>query len=104
MFGRPERTTVSLAAKSSPLGGPASYYGQAAEIDLKRLGRREWWLWFSALTVTAQKAVGIIRASQSPARQPAAPTRDNDQDPLACRLRAMHQSPVFHRASHSPAH
>jgi len=65
MFGRPERTTVSLAAKSSPLGGPASYYGQAAEIDLKRLGRREWWLWFSALTVTALSAGGLLLTSFS---------------------------------------
>lgn len=72
MFGRPERTTasalgdrVSLAAKSSPLEGPASYYGQAAEIDLKRLGRREWWLWFSALTVTALSAVGFLLTSFS---------------------------------------
>jgi diguanylate cyclase (GGDEF)-like protein len=67
MFGRPDRTTasgfgdrVSLAAKSSPLEGPASYYGQTAEIDLKKLGRREWWLWFSALTVTTLSAVVLL--------------------------------------------
>ncbi|SRR6266849_2250352 len=67
MFGRPDRTTVSafgdrasLAAKPSPLEGPASYYGQATEIDLKRVGRREWWLWFSALTVTTLSAMGLL--------------------------------------------
>ena len=49
MFGRPDRTKasefgdrVSLATKPSPLEGPASYYGQSAAIDLKKLGRREW--------------------------------------------------------------
>ena len=67
MFGRPDRTAVSefgdrvsLSAKSSALEGPASYYGQAAEIDLKKLGRREWWLWFSALTVTTLSAVTLL--------------------------------------------
>ena len=67
MFGRPDRTAVSefgdrvgLSAKSSPLEGPASYYGQTAEIDLKKLGRREWWLWFSTLTVTALSAATLL--------------------------------------------
>ena len=66
MFGR-RRTTVSefgdrvsVTAKSSPLGGAASYYGQAAVIDLKKLGRREWWLWFSALTVTTLSAATVL--------------------------------------------
>src|SRR5437588_62554 len=67
MFGRPGRTTVSefgdrvsLTTKSSPLEGPASYYGQTTEIDLKKLGRRESWLWFSALTVTTLSAVALL--------------------------------------------
>jgi diguanylate cyclase (GGDEF)-like protein len=67
MFGRPDRATVSefgdrvsLSAKSSPLEGPASYYPQTAEIDLKKLGRREWWLWFSALTVTTLSALTLL--------------------------------------------
>ena len=66
MFGRPERTTasdfgdrVSLTSKSSPLEGPASYYGQTPEIDLKKLGRREWWLWFSAMAVTILSAATL---------------------------------------------
>lgn len=70
MFGRADRTSMSgfgdrltLGGNSSP--GPASYYGQANEIDLKRLGRREWWLWFSALTVTALSVVGLLLTSFS---------------------------------------
>jgi diguanylate cyclase (GGDEF)-like protein len=66
MFGRPDRTTasefgdrVSLGAKSSPLEGPASYYGQTPEINLKKLGRSEWWLWFSAVTVTTLSVVTV---------------------------------------------
>src|SRR5437588_12931367 len=67
MFGRPGRTTVSefgdrvsLTTKSSPLEGPASYYGQTTEVDLKKLGRRESWLWFSALTVTTHSAAALL--------------------------------------------
>src|SRR5947209_19992185 len=67
MFGRPDRTAVSefgdrvsLSAKSSRPQGPASYYGQMVEIDLKKLGRREWWLWFSALTVTTLSAATLL--------------------------------------------
>src|SRR5690349_7049618 len=48
---------LSISAKPSPLEGPASYYGQSATIDLKKLSRREWWLWFSGLTVTLLAAV-----------------------------------------------
>jgi diguanylate cyclase (GGDEF)-like protein len=67
MFGRPERTTVStlgnrlsLKATPSPLEGPASNYGHSIELDLKRLRRGEWWLWFSALVVTTLSAVGLL--------------------------------------------
>jgi diguanylate cyclase (GGDEF)-like protein len=72
MFGRPHRATasrfgnrLSLAAKSSPLEGPANYYAQP-ELDLKRLGRREWWLWFSALTVTTFSTTGLMLTAFSP--------------------------------------
>ena len=71
MFGRPGRTAasefgdrVSLASKSSPLEGPASYYG-SPQIDLKKLGRREWWLWFSALTVTLLSAATLVLTAVS---------------------------------------
>src|ERR1700756_2757594 len=65
MFGRPDRTAVSecrdrVRTKSSPLEGPASYYLQTAEMDLKKLGRREWWLWFSALVVTTLSAATLL--------------------------------------------
>ncbi len=54
---------MSLGAKSSSLQGPSSYFAQSGELDLKRLGRREWWLWFSALTVTALSGAGVLLAS-----------------------------------------
>ena len=50
----------SISDKPSPLEGPASYYGHAVGIDLKQLGRREWWLWFSALTVTLLCATTLV--------------------------------------------
>ena len=72
MFGRPDRTAiselgdrVSLSAKPSPLEGPASHYQQMAEIDLKKLGRTEWWLWFSALTVTTLSAGTLLLSAFS---------------------------------------
>ena len=65
MFGRPDRTVVSefgnrVRTKSSPLEGPATDYAQTAEIDLEKLGRREWWLWFSALAVTTLSATTLL--------------------------------------------
>lgn len=66
MFGRPDRTTISglgdrvtLGGNSSPLEGMSNYFAHP-EVDLKRLGRREWWLWFSALTVTTFSAIGLL--------------------------------------------
>ncbi len=56
---------MSLTAKSSSLEGPGSYYGHSTELDLKRLRRREWWLWFSALTMTTLSAVGFLLTSFS---------------------------------------
>ncbi|HEX8766081.1 MAG TPA: GGDEF domain-containing protein, partial [Candidatus Acidoferrum sp.] len=44
----------------SPLEGPASYYGQSAAADLKKLSRGEWWLWFSALMVTLLSAATLL--------------------------------------------
>ena len=51
---------LRISAKPSPLEGPASYYGQSATIDLKKLGRREWWLWFSTLMVTLLSAATLL--------------------------------------------
>src|SRR5215467_12928933 len=49
----------SISAKPSPLEGPASYYG-SPQIDLKKLGRRELWLWFSTLSVTVLSAATLM--------------------------------------------
>ncbi|HEX4543613.1 MAG TPA: hypothetical protein VH114_10630, partial [Candidatus Acidoferrum sp.] len=49
---------MSLSSGSSPLEGPANF--RAQEVDLGRLARREWWMWFSALTVTTLSAVGLL--------------------------------------------
>ena len=46
--------------KSSPLEGFGAFRAQHAETDLKQLGRREWWLWLSALSVTALSAVAFL--------------------------------------------
>jgi len=50
-------------AKPSPLEGSASYRAQRAEADLGLLARREWWLWFSALAVTALSGTGLLLSS-----------------------------------------
>ena len=42
----------SKAAKPSPLEGLPSYQAQRAEVELARVERREWWMWFSALAVS----------------------------------------------------
>ncbi len=45
--------------KPSPLDGLASYRAQQAEADLARVARREWWMWFSAVTVTTLSTVAF---------------------------------------------
>jgi len=55
IFGSPSRT-----AKPSPSQGLSSYHAQQARGDLQQLGQREWWLWFSAATVTALSAVAFL--------------------------------------------
>src|SRR6266478_899503 len=47
-------------AKSSPLEGFGAFRTQQAGTDLKQLGRREWWLWLSALLVTVLSAVAFL--------------------------------------------
>ena len=46
--------------KPSPLEGPASFRAQEPEADLEQLSRREWWLWFSAVTVTLLSGVALL--------------------------------------------
>jgi len=43
----------------SPLEGTAVFRAQLADNGLQQLGRREWWLWFSALSVTLLSAVSL---------------------------------------------
>src|SRR6266849_6008960 len=46
--------------RSSPLEGLAVFRSQQAESELRRLGRREWWLWLSALFVTFLSAFAFL--------------------------------------------
>ncbi|HYL86504.1 MAG TPA: GGDEF domain-containing protein [Candidatus Angelobacter sp.] len=50
-------------AKPSPLEGPANFRAQHAEADLGQLAKREWWLWLSALAVTALSGVALLLSS-----------------------------------------
>ena len=56
-------STNKPAAKPSPLEGPASFRAQHAEADLGLVARREWWLWFSTLAVTALAGVALLLSS-----------------------------------------
>jgi len=47
-------------SNSSPLEGPDSFRAQQAEFGLRQIGRREWWLWFSALFVATLSAVAFV--------------------------------------------
>lgn len=58
LFGaRPGRFTPS------PLEGTAGFRAQIAETGLRQLGRREWWLWFSAIAVTLLSATALVLSS-----------------------------------------
>lgn len=48
---------------SSPLEGLPSFRAQQAESGLRRLGRRDWWLWLSALFVTVLSAAAFLLSS-----------------------------------------
>jgi diguanylate cyclase (GGDEF)-like protein len=45
---------------SSPLEGPDSFRAQQAEFGLRKIARREWWLWFSASFVATLSAVAFV--------------------------------------------
>ena len=47
----------------SPLEGHPVFRAQQAESGLRQLGRREWWLWLSALFVTTLSAVAFLLSS-----------------------------------------
>ena len=50
---------------SSPLEGSDSFRAQQADSSLRKLARREWWLWFSALFVATLSAVAFVLTSFS---------------------------------------
>jgi diguanylate cyclase (GGDEF)-like protein len=48
---------------SSPLEGSGAFRAQRGESNLKQIGRREWWLWLSAVFVTLLSAVALMLSS-----------------------------------------
>jgi diguanylate cyclase (GGDEF)-like protein len=48
---------------SSPLEGTDSFRAQQADFALRRVARREWWLWFSALFVAILSATAFVLSS-----------------------------------------
>ena len=50
-------------ATPSPMEGFGAFRVQQAESHLKQIGRNEWWLWLSALLVTALSAVALLLSS-----------------------------------------
>ena len=49
--------------RSSPLEGLPEFRSQQAESELRKLRRREWWLWFSAFFVTTLSAIAFLLSS-----------------------------------------
>ena len=50
---------------SSPLEGSDAFRAQQADSSLRKLARREWWLWFSAFFVATLSAVAFVLTSFS---------------------------------------
>src|SRR5438445_8161235 len=48
---------------SSPLEGPDTLRAQQAESSLRKLARREWWLWFSAFFVATLSTLAFLLSS-----------------------------------------
>jgi diguanylate cyclase (GGDEF)-like protein len=48
---------------SSPLEGVPVFRAQQVESGLQQVGRREWWLWFSALFVATLSAAALVLSS-----------------------------------------
>src|ERR1700694_4849418 len=48
---------------SSPLEGSGAFRAQQAESGLRKLARREWWLWFSAFFVATLSALAFLLSS-----------------------------------------
>ncbi len=49
--------------KSSPLAGSGNFRVQPPEFNPQQISRHEWWLWFSALSVTLLSAVAFVLSS-----------------------------------------
>src|SRR5580692_9487293 len=49
--------------KPSPLGGSANFRVLPVEFNPQQISRREWWLWLSALFVTALSAIAFLLTS-----------------------------------------
>jgi diguanylate cyclase (GGDEF)-like protein len=49
--------------KSSPLEGSGNFRVQPSEFNPQQISRHEWWLWFSALSVTLLSAVAFVLSS-----------------------------------------
>jgi diguanylate cyclase (GGDEF)-like protein len=60
------KSTLGLSAskpKPSPLEGSGSFRVLPVEFNSQQISRSEWWLWFSALFVTALSAVAFLLTS-----------------------------------------
>jgi diguanylate cyclase (GGDEF)-like protein len=55
--GKPKSSAAKSLSGPSPLESFGAFRAQQAETALRQLSRSEWWLWFSALVVTALSAV-----------------------------------------------
>jgi len=58
IFGRRASTR-----EPSPLEGFGAFRTQKVESELRQIARREWWLWLSAVVVTALSAVAFLLTS-----------------------------------------
>ena len=59
-------TSLSQRKLSASLSSPEGFGSHGThpmESDLQRLGRREWWLWLSALVVTTLSGIGFLLSS-----------------------------------------
>jgi len=63
---RKMQSTLSLRStkqSSSPLEGVPVFRAQQVESGLHQVGRSEWWLWFSALSVATLSTAGFLLSS-----------------------------------------
>ena len=55
--------TPANKPKHSPLEGSGNFRVQACEFSPQQISRREWWLWLSALMVTALSGIAFLLSS-----------------------------------------